>query len=85
MSYSILLRPAANRDLLRLSPDILDRVEKGMARLQSSPRPPGAKKPVGYEKEWRLRVGDYRILYVVDDDSQQVVIARVVHRREAYR
>ena len=85
MPYSILIRPAANRDLKGLPPEILARVEKAVARLQVDARPSGAKKLVGFENEWRLRVGDYRILYVVDDGSRQFVIARIAHRREAYR
>lgn len=40
---------------------------------------------MGFEKEWRLRVGDYRVLYVIEDSAQRVVIARIAHRREAYR
>ena len=50
-----------------------------------TPRPSGVKKLVGYENEWRLRVGDYRILYIVDDGAHQIAVARVAHRREAYR
>ena len=85
MPHSISLRPAATRDLKALSPEVLARVEKAIARLQINPRPPGAKKLLGYENEWRVRVGDYRILYVVDNGSHQIVIARITHRREAYR
>jgi mRNA interferase RelE/StbE len=85
MPYAILVRPSAIRDLKGLSPEIHARVEKAIARLQMNPRPVGAKQLVGYENEWRVRVGNYRILYVVDDDSHQVVIARIAHRREVYR
>jgi mRNA interferase RelE/StbE len=85
MSYTIFIRPAANRDLNGLSQEVLARIQKAINRLQLNPRPPGAKKLVGFEKEWRLRVGDYRILYVVDDSTSQIIIARIAHRREAYR
>ena len=85
MPHSILIRPAAIRDLKALPKQILARIEKAMARLQMDPRPPGAKKLVGYENEWRLRVGDYRVLYLIDDGFRQVIIARIAHRREAYR
>jgi mRNA interferase RelE/StbE len=40
---------------------------------------------VGFDDEWRLRVGDYRVLYIINDAERQVLIARVAHRREAYR
>jgi mRNA interferase RelE/StbE len=85
MPYSVFVRPGAIRDLKGLSPENHARVEKAIARLQMNPRPAGAKKLVGYEDEWRVRIGNYRILYRVDDGSHQVTIARVAHRREAYR
>jgi mRNA interferase RelE/StbE len=84
-TYSVLLRPAALRDLKRLPSDIRVRVEAVIDRLREHPRPPGSRKLVGFEHEWRARVGDYRVLYIIDDSRRQVVIARVAHRREAYR
>ena len=85
MPYSILLRPAAARDLRALPGNKRSRIEKAIERLRNDPRPPGARKLMGVNNEWRLRVGEYRVLYVVNDSERQVVIARVAHRREAYR
>ena len=85
MAYSILLRPAAIRDLKSLPPGIRSRIEKAIDRLVDDPRPSGARKLVGFDDEWRLRVGDYRVLYIIKDPERQVVIARVAHRREAFR
>lgn len=85
MPYSILLRPAAIRDLKGLPSSTRSRIEKAIDRLTNDPRPPGAKKLVGVASEWRLRVGDYRVLYLVNDSERHVVVARVAHRREAYR
>lgn len=85
MPYSIFLRPAAARDLDSLEVDIRNRVEQVIGRLAETPRPHGSKKLVGFENEWRQRVGDYRILYVIEDGSKRITIARVAHRREAYR
>jgi len=85
MAYSILLRPAAVRDLKALSADVRRRTESAIERLKDDPRPAGVKKLVGFENEWRLRVGDYRVLYVIDDPNRRVLVARVAHRREAYR
>jgi len=85
MAYSVILRPAAIRDLKGLSSEVRARVEKAIAPLQMNPRPPGAKRLVGYDNEWRFRVGNYCILYVVDDGPHQAVIARIAHRREVYR
>ena len=85
MAYSILIRPAAVRDLKALPSDARSRIEKAIDRLVDDPRPPGSRKLVGVDDEWRLRVGDYRVLYLVNDSQRQVVVARVAHRREAYR
>jgi len=85
MAYSILLRPAAIRDLKALPPEPRSRIEKAIDRLGDEPRPRGARKLVGVADEWRLRVGDYRVLYLVNDAQRQVVVARIAHRRDAYR
>lgn len=83
--YSILLLPAAKRDVRRLQPNIRERIESAISQLETNPRPPGCKKLTGFENEWRLRVGRYRILYVIDDSAKLVSVARIAHRREAYR
>ena len=85
MAYSILLRPAAVRDLKALSGGVRRRVEATIDRLRDEPRPSGVKKLVGFDNEWRLRVGDYRVLYIIDDSEKRILVARVAHRREAYR
>lgn len=84
-SYSVSLLPAARRDLRRLPPEVHDRIEAAITQLETNPRPPGCRKLVGFENEWRLRVRDYRVLYVIDDALKLVVVARIAHRREAYR
>lgn len=65
MAYSILLRPAAIRDLKSLPSGVRSRIETGIGRLVDDPRTSGTRKPVGFDDEWRLRVGDYRVLYVI--------------------
>ena len=85
MAYRLYLRPAAERDLQWLAKEIASRVEKSIDRLREEPRPRGSKKLSGYANEWRLRVGNYRILYSVDDAKKEVLVARIAHRREAYR
>ena len=85
MPYSIFLRPAAIRDLNRLPEEIRTRIETAIDRLSENPRPPASKKLVGFESEWRLRIRSYGVLYVIDDSSQTITIARVAHRCEAYR
>jgi mRNA interferase RelE/StbE len=85
MAYRVFLRPAAVRDLESLEPKTKARIEKAITMLGDNSRPPGARKLVGFESEWRLRVGNYRVLYSIDDAAGCVTIARVAHRREAYR
>ena len=85
MSYSIELRPAALRDLKRLPKEVLDRVSRKINSLADNPRPPGVEKLSGSEDSYRVRVGDYRILYGIRDAVLLVIIVRVRHRREAYR
>lgn len=83
--YSVLLRPAAQRDLDRLPPAIYQRVTEALAKLEQEPRPRACKKLTGRENEWRLRVGAYRVLYEVDDGAKIVRVFRIRHRREVYR
>lgn len=85
MAYDLVLRPAAERDLKGLPGGVLTRVERAIEKLRENPRPPGCKKLTGFENEWRLRIGEYRVLYVIDDAQREVRIARIAHRREAYR
>ena len=85
MSYRVFLRPAAVRNLESLPSKIKSRTEVAIQALGENPRPAGTKKLVGFEGEWRLRIRSYRILYIIDDDARSVTVARVAHRREAYR
>ena len=85
MAYTVLLRPAADRDHRALSPDIRERILRALHTLETDPRPSGAVKLTGRLDRWRIRVGDYRIIYQVDDSSDQVLVLRIAHRREAYR
>ena len=60
MPYRIYLRPAGARDLDALPNHIRERIERAIDRLAGNPCPHGSRKPVGFETEWRLRLGDYR-------------------------
>jgi mRNA interferase RelE/StbE len=85
MPYTVLLRPAADRDRRSLPPDTRQRIAQALLSLEADPRPPGAVKLAGSRDRWRIRVGGYRIIYQIDDSSSQVLILRIAHRREAYR
>ena len=83
--FKIVLERAAEKDLRRLSDQIHDRVIEGIAALANDPRPVGAKKLAGSKSNWRIRVGDYRVLYEIADIVRSVRVYRVRHRRDAYR
>jgi len=83
--YKIVLRPAAKRDSDVLDRETFDRILSKINVLKCDARPPGVKKLVGHDNEYRLRAGKYRILYEIDDNEKIVRIFRVLHRREAYR
>ena len=83
--YALLLRSSAEKDLRKLPRTILERLHTKILTLREEPRPHGALKLGGNLEGWRVRVGDYRILYQIDDDTQTVTIVRVKHRRDVYR
>ena len=85
MPYQVQIAPAAQRDVKRLPPEMVRKVDVAMLELEQTPRPHGCTKLEGSEDEYRVRIGDYRILYVIDDKAKLVTIARVRHRRDAYR
>ena len=84
-SYRVEFTTAAAKELRKLDGGIRRRILAGIAKLQNDPRPPGCKKLVGESDAWRIRIGDYRVLYDVEDDVLVVTVVRVVHRREVYK
>jgi mRNA interferase RelE/StbE len=84
LAYELRIRPAARRDLERLSPMLLDRIEARIRTLLEQPRPVGTEKLTALDA-YRARVGDHRIVYEIDDASRTLTIVRVRHRREVYR
>ncbi|BAP54696.1 plasmid stabilization protein [Thioploca ingrica] len=83
--YEILLERQAEKDLKRLPPVIFARIISHLKGLAENPKPVGCRKIVGAEYDWRIRVGDYRIIYELDDKLHTVKVWRIKHRREAYR
>ncbi len=82
--YRVLLDRNAEKDLDRLDAVIRRRVITAIRALGSQPRPSGCRKLVGGSVDWRIRVGDYRVLYEIADAIRVVRIYRVRHRREVY-
>ena len=82
--YRLEVSHAAHPDLSGLSAQTRERVNRAIAGLAENPRSPGAKKLTARDG-YRIRVGDYRVLYLVDDSSKLVVIYRVMARGDVYR
>ncbi len=85
--YELLELPLARRQLNRLRAthhSLVKAIVEAIKNLAAAPRPPRAEKLVGRE-EWRIRVGDYRVLYLIDDRNRSITITKVAHRRDVYR
>lgn len=84
MSYAVELLPSAARAIRKLPPDGKRRVQAIIDLLADEPRPPAAKKLTA-RPEWRVRSGDYRVLYRIEDDILTVVVVDAGNRRDIYR
>jgi len=85
VTYRITLAPPAARQLRKFDPAVRRRLQAALELLANDPRPPAAVQLVGGAGEWRVRTGDYRIVYEIHDDQLLVLVLRLAHRREAYR
>ncbi|MCK4353595.1 type II toxin-antitoxin system RelE/ParE family toxin [candidate division WOR-3 bacterium] len=84
MLYAVYLKKSAEKELDRLPWEIHDRIVKRLISLRNNPRPLGTKKLLGREG-YRIRVGNYRILYIINEEEKKVEIVSVAHRKEVYR
>ena len=84
-SYHVEFTTAAAKELRKLDPSIRRRILSGISELERDPRPAGCKKLAGETNAWRIRIGDYRVLYDVIDNILVVTVVRVAHRREVYK
>ena len=85
MTYRIDFAPAAVRQLRKLDPIARLRIQAAVELLRDDPRPTGARKLAGGDGEWRVRTGDYRIIYEIHDRRLVVLVVALGHRREVYR
>lgn len=83
MPYRVEIAPAAGRDLRRFPPQVRGRLEPEILALRDEPRPHGVRKIQGEERAYRIRVGNYRVVYEVYENEKLVVILRVVRRSES--
>ena len=85
MTYTVHLSPAAARQLRKIDPPARRRLQAAIELLSQDPGPQGAKKLVGGDGEWRVRTGDYRVVYDIDDGILLILVIAVGHRREIYQ
>jgi mRNA interferase RelE/StbE len=83
--YAVEVAAAARKELEELPDNVLARVVGKLESLADNPRPSGCKKLIGYKDQWRIRVGDWRVVYVIDDAAKIVSVTRIAHRREVYK
>ena len=82
--YAVQVKPSARKELETLPDNSLGRVFQKLDSLRSLPRPTGCKKLKGYKDQRRIRVGDWRVVYTIDEEAKPVSVTRVAHRREVY-
>jgi len=82
--YAIDIKLSARKELEALSDSLIERLVRKMEGLAATPRPSGCKNLRGFKDLWRIRVGDYRIVYAIDDDDGTVSVTRIAHRKNVY-
>ncbi|MGC1419385.1 MAG: type II toxin-antitoxin system RelE/ParE family toxin [Acidimicrobiales bacterium] len=84
MTYQVVLSPSATRQLRKFDPDARRRIQAVLELVAENPRPPAATRLVGGAGEWRVRTGDYRVIYEIHERQLLVLVLRMGHRREVY-
>jgi len=84
VAYRVYFQPRAEKSLLKAPRDMQGRLRNAILDLAETPRPRGAKKLKGERDTWRIRIGDWRVVYVPNDDARAVIVTVIGHRREVY-
>jgi len=84
VKYSLEIKQSPQKELDALEDTLFTRIDRKILALADNPRPAGCKKLRGYKDQWRIRIGDWRVLYIVDDQAKVITITGVAHRREVY-
>jgi mRNA interferase RelE/StbE len=84
VKYSLEIKQSAQKELDALDDALFARLDKRILALVSNPRPTGCKKLKGHKDQWRIRIGDYRVIYIIDDSTKILTVTHVAHRREVY-
>lgn len=83
-SYRVEIKPPARKELESLPDHVLSRVVAKLESLSHNPRPAGCRKLRGFKDQWRIRIGDWRAIYIIDDRIRLISVTRIAHRREVY-
>ena len=84
-SYDIVFARSARKELQALPHIVAERILDKVEPLVLDPRPTGCKKLRGHSNLWRIRIGEYRVIYSIDDKNQIIDVSLIRHRNEAYR
>ncbi len=83
-SYKVLLTSSAEKELRKLPNHVIKRIAALLDSLTKNPRPQGCRKLQGSKNDWRVRTGDYRIIYSIEDKKLIVKVIRIAHRKDVY-
>lgn len=83
--YSVAFASSAEKELKKLPGELIARMVPQVENLASNPRPSGCKKLKGGDAEWRIRVGNWRVVYTIDDAKSLVEVTRIRHRSDVYK
>ncbi len=84
--YKLLIKPSAGKELEAVGgKGDRVRIVQRIHALAEDPRPPGSEKLAGYDDRYRVRQGNYRVVYLIDDKRREITVYRIGHRREVYR
>ncbi len=84
MTYEVIIKPSARKDIDKLPDKELKRIVTRLEQLRINPRPIGVQK-LSDEEGYRLRSGNYRILFIINDKIKNIFIFRIKHRKDAYK
>jgi mRNA interferase RelE/StbE len=84
LKYPLDIKQSAQKELDALDDTLFTRIDRKILALADNPRPVGCKKLKGYKDQWRIRIGDYRVIYVIDNATKTVTVTHVAHRRKVH-
>ena len=85
MAYSVKLKTSVEKDLKKIPREHIERIFGAIEHLQDDARPKQSKKLKDTDRTYRLRVGDYRVIYQIDDEKKEIIVFHIRHRKDVYR